>query len=432
MSMEGIPIGEDALKASTAEVNERIRVLEQNLRDLPWYTAVRRKYGKEANLRARAQLGWALYEHMGLPGGRKDKNGNWAVDKEELADLDLAELVDYGQLMKLDKLKGTYLGGIHRELVNGRIHPAYSLTSVATYRSSAYDPSVQNFPLRDKMQGRIIRSCIVPPPGYAIVEVDESGAEVRSACCYHKDAIMIADLASGYDMHKEIAAGAFILPIERVDKDMRQTAKGFVFSQQYGSTYKAGARKLWKQMDKLIFDGSPIKEHLANCGIRELGRLTKEGPTPGSFYAHIKKVEAQYWARYATYDHWRHTTFNQYNQRGFMHTLTGFRIHGVYGFTEIVNYAPQGSAFHWLLGAIVDATKELEQRRMRSRLICQIHDSILGLVPLDELDDYVNVVSECMTTRVLERWPWINVPILAEAEWSDVSWHDKKPYERAA
>lgn len=430
MSRTGIPICEKALKAACQEVDSRSRLLEEKLRSTELYKHQRRKFGTECNLRSRSQLGWVLYEYMKLPGGRKDKTGKWACDKNDLANVDLPEIPDYAELMKLDKLSGTYLQGMKREIVNGRIHAMFGLSTAVSYRGNASNPSVQNFPLRDKNQGRIIRSCVVPPEGYAIVETDLSSGEVRSAICYHQDFQMLIDLENGHDMHKAVGSQAYFIPQTQLPKDARQAAKGFVFSQQYGSTYKLGAANLWKEASKLkAHTGVPMLEWLASNGIKSLGDPKAKVLDPSTYMHHIRNVETTYWARYPKYRDWRTRFYNSYLHKGYFEGLSGFVWSGVYGFTEVINYPPQALSFHWLLHAAIEATAEISKRKMESRLICQIHDSILGLVPLSELDDYVPMVLDCMTTRTLKRFPFVNVPLLAEAEWSAESWHKKAAYE---
>jgi DNA polymerase I-like protein with 3'-5' exonuclease and polymerase domains len=63
---------------------------------------------------------------------------------------------------------------------------------------------------------------------------------------------------------------------------------------------------------------------------------------------------------------------------------------------------------------------------MRSRVICQIHDSIIGDVHRDEQDDYLAKVKELVTIGLPAYWPWINVPMTIEAEVAEGNWFLKK------
>lgn len=108
--------------------------------------------------------------------------------------------------------------------------------------------------------------------------------------------------------------------------------------------------------------------------------------------------------------------------------MTGFRLDGVYRRNEVLNYPIQGSAFHCLLWSLIEIQKELDRQRMKTLLVGQIHDSILGDSPPEELDDFLSLSEEVMTKRLLKEWKWINVPLKVEAEVSgvDESWFNKK------
>jgi DNA polymerase I-like protein with 3'-5' exonuclease and polymerase domains len=68
---------------------------------------------------------------------------------------------------------------------------------------------------------------------------------------------------------------------------------------------------------------------------------------------------------------------------------------------------------------------------MRSRLFCQIHDSILAEVPRQEVDDYVQMADAIMTHQLMAQWPWIILPLKTEVEVGEDSWASKKTYHKA-
>ena len=67
---------------------------------------------------------------------------------------------------------------------------------------------------------------------------------------------------------------------------------------------------------------------------------------------------------------------------------------------------------------------------MGTRLICQIHDSILAEVPRQEVDDYIEMATSIMTYKLAAQWPWIVLPLGTETEVGE-SWADKKPYHKS-
>ena len=209
----------------------------------------------------------------------------------------------------------------------------------------------------------------------------------------------------------------------------------FVFPQFYGSFYVECARNLWKAVSRMnlkLVDGTPLIEHLAKQGITEMGACeVGVDPVSGTFEAHIRDVENLFWKqRFKVYDNWKKRWYEDYTKKGYFESLTGFRFSGYYRRNEVINYAVQGSAFHCLLRSLIDLDNEIIKRKMDSKIIGQIHDSVVSLVKEDELQDYLNMIQPIMTTNLRKQWKWINVPIEVEIEVtpSGGSWKEKKEW----
>jgi DNA polymerase I-like protein with 3'-5' exonuclease and polymerase domains len=73
-------------------------------------------------------------------------------------------------------------------------------------------------------------------------------------------------------------------------------------------------------------------------------------------------------------------------------------------------------------------TKAFDKLGMKSKIIGQIHDSIvLDLTP-DELPDVLRLCHDIMTIKLREEWDWITVPLEVEFELTPVdgAWFLKK------
>ena len=62
---------------------------------------------------------------------------------------------------------------------------------------------------------------------------------------------------------------------------------------------------------------------------------------------------------------------------------------------------------------------------MKSRVVGEIHDSIVGSVWEPELQDYLGKVRELVSVDLPKAWSWIIVPMTIEAEVSFTNWHEK-------
>jgi DNA polymerase-1 len=429
----GIPISMETLESNQAEVTGMIRELETDMRSSSVYYRQRRKAGKEANINSRNQLARVLYDELGIEGGVKSKNDQYVLDDETLDNMELtgeaAEYINkFRKLAKLYKLNGTYLDGLKREVVNGRLHGFFNLHLVSTYRSSSDCPNLQNFPIRNPLGSKYIRSCFRTADNRktVLVETDYSTLEVVIGACIHKDPNMREHLLTKYDFHKATAAELFFL--DEVPKAFRQLGKLANFSLIYGDYFVSIAEKMWKGAKNLSVNGVPFLEHLAKHGIKRLGN--KNLLTEDSFMLRVKEVTERFWKeRFPVFSEWRDETWRTYNRKGYMHTPTGFRIHGPMKRTEIFNVATQGSAYHSLLLSVIEMNRRIDRMEFRSRIVSQIHDSILSEVYVDEVDEYVTELNDVMTNYVMEKYDWITLPLSTESEVGVESWYHKKAYE---
>jgi len=439
MECVGMPMCPDALDQSDLEISQEIRKQEAFLREQPIYAAQRRRYGKATGIGKREQLADILYNEMKLPGAtRSKKTGKYVLDDNALDALDyLPYIKTFRTLSKLHKIKGTYIDGLRRESVDGRVRGFLQLHNVKSFRSSSDSPNMTNLPSRG-MLAKFIKRCVKPKPGHFIVEIDYSALEVHIAACYHKDPTMMEYLESGYDMHSDMSKECFLyddawkVANEKQHKLIRNMTKGtFTFAAFYGSTYKSIALGLWRNANKL-----GLIDHLASKGIAKLGMEfdDEEGKwvemhSKDAFISHIRAVDKDFWKRrFPVYDAWKDSWYNAYQRNGYFNTLTGFAWWGVEQKNFVINAPVQGSAAHCLLQSIIDIGKEIVCRNMRTELFLEVHDSLLAEVPENELDDYVAMARDIMTTKLRQKWKWLNLDLKVEVEYSDISWADKIPY----
>jgi len=292
--------------------------------------------------------------------------------------------------------------------------------------------------MRNSEFAKLIRMCFIPRKGRRLVEIDYSGIEVRIAACYHKDSNMLKYIKDPTtDMHRDMAMQIFCLEKHQVEKKTsRDWAKNrFVFPEFYGSVYFQCAKHIWEVCGTDQYklpDGVTFKEHLRSHGIDKLGKCNpKESPLPCTFEAHLKRVEENFWGvRFKEYAAWKDKFYNDYRQSAQFKTLTGFTIRGLLKRNEVINLPVQGSAFHCLLQSLIWIQQHINKYRWKSRIVGQIHDSIIADVCDTELQDYLTVAKEIMTQRLTKHWKWINVPLDVEADVTEIdgNWYEKEEW----
>lgn len=439
----GIRIDLGLLAKTKVELKENIKRVKSSLEKEEVMAHWRRRYGQKASLTAKDQLRYIVYDVLKTPKTNFTEKGTPSVEDLVLQSIDHPFIRLLSEFNKYDKALGTFLKGIEWEIVGDRIHPNFHLDTARTFRSSSSEPNFQNFPVRDKDIARLIRSLFIASEGCVLPENDFKGIEVGMSACYHKDPNFIEYISNpAMDMHRDMAAQCYMLE-EFLSawkwpsaKDIRYGAKNkFVFPEFYGAWYKQCAKDLWEwvQKGKLVTpDGQSLFAHLRGKGITGLGKCHPElDPTPGTFEHHMKNVERDFWDnRFKDYANWKRQWYRDYLDKGFFDLLSGFRVRGIYDRKQVCNYPIQGSAFHCLLWCLVQIGRTLRKYKMKSMLVGQIHDSLLGDTPVGELRNYLEIVEHVVRVLLPQHFPWIEVPLEIEYELSapQTPWYLKKEF----
>lgn len=271
---------------------------------------------------------------------------------------------------------------------------------------------------KDKYNHKIIKieKCV----GYSDVfniEVDDTHNYALAAgiivknCCFHRDPTFINyQMSENADMHRDAAAEIWKAE-GLISKPVRQATKsGFVFAEFYGSYYVSCALKMWEEMlDLELSNGVPLREHIKIVGL----------DTYEKFEAHVKEFEHKFWYDwFPQYTQWKKDVFEQYIKNGYIETFFGFRFRGYMDRKQAANYPIQSTSFHILLTILIALDAELRKRGMKTKLISQIHDSIVAQIPVDELEEYKTILVS-IVDNLINVYPWICVPIKAEIEISE-------------
>jgi len=422
----GIRMDTEYCQKQRQRLTRRIEYYKKKLQATKFYRRWEHIYGSKTNIYSNYQLSNILYNHMKITPPKYTESGQGATDEDALKRIDLPELKLILEIRKWTKIRDTYLEQFIRETnTDGYMRPSFQLHTVRTYRSSSSNPNFQNIPKRDKEAMQICRRAILPRPGHTLVEADFSALEVNIAACYHHDPNMLSYLHDkNSDMHGDMAQQIFFL--DRLDKSipehklLRQAAKnGFVFPQFYGDYYKNNAigicdwvqlpvNKKWKKTDGITLpEGITIAEHLRKNGIKSFD----------DFVEHMREVEDHFWnVRFKVYKQWKERWIEEYYKKGYLQMYTGFICSGVMRKNEIVNYPIQGSAFHCLLKTFIKLDERMRKEKWNSRLIGQIHDSLVMDVDPNEMGYIEGVLKQIVSEELPREWPWIIVPLEIEVE----------------
>jgi len=431
MEQNGIRMDVAHLKHEYKNIGKEIQEKENEINVLKEIKIWKEKYKSKFNLDSDAQLADILFNELKHEAIKLTDTGNPSVDQEALKALNspFANLIL--RYRKLFKIRNTYLKGLIKETYNEYLHPSINVHTTRTYRSSANSPNIQNQPTRDPEAGEVIRKAFIPREGNYLVCADYGGIEVKMACVMHQDPTMLKYLRNPTtaDMHSDFAC--LLFKMDDIDQSIKGektlragTKNSFTFPQFYGDYYGNNAIGLWKWMGLTskkinpkegvkIRDDITIAQHLINNGIRNYKQ----------FENNVKLIEEDMWKRrFPVYKQWRENQYKTYLKKGFVTTLSGFVCQGLMDKNATINYPIQGLAFHCLLWSCIQLTnKILKQRKMKTKLIFQVHDEIVADVPQEEYDDYLELLKETMVHDLLKHWSFINMPLELEVDRSELN-----------
>ena len=355
------------------------------------------------NPNASADISRLLFDIMGYTSSKETKTGGVSTDKEVLEKIKDPIVAPILKWKKLQKLKNTYINGLVVEVVDDLMHPFFNMYSTVTYRSSSSNFNFQNVPKRDEFSNKIIRELLYPHLGHKINEHDIKGAEVVTAACYCLDRNLIKYITTpSTDMHRDTGIELFMYdenPQDFLKFDRQITKGGFVFAEFYGDYYKNCAGYLWSDCSK------EAKLNLKKHGVRNLDDFTE----------HVREVEKKFWTvRFPEYAQWKKDTYNFYLKHGYIDSLTGFRYYGPMSKNEALNRCIQGSAHHILLFIFNRMSDVIAKKKMETKLMGQIHDSMVSSVYPDEENYFNKMIWYYGTQEIRNVFDWIIVPVEIE------------------
>ncbi len=407
-------IEQNGINIDTIYLNQLKLDLENKLKklnhEIQYDKKVTANWNGHFNFNSTKDMNDLLFNKLKIKPIKITKKGNNSCDKEVLNQLNLSFVKKILEYKKYEKLKNTYLLGIEKEICNEKIYPQFHLHTVSSYRSSASNPNIQNFPKRDE-ETKMIRKLFKPSKDNYLLEIDYGQLEVRIGACYHQDPVMINYILDDKsDMHLDTACDLFLISRENVSKELRYLAKNkFVFPQFYGDYYLNCANNIMKEIDVNNF-----------------------GFTKQKFINHVQDVENQFWnIRFKNYTKWKNYIWEFYQKRGFIPLKTGFRCIGKMDKKQCTNIQIQGSAFHCLLWSLIQVQKFIETNNLKSKIIAEIHDSLIIDFDMNEKDILIPEIKKIMTKDIIDNWNWIIVPLEVSIDISEQNenWSNMKEFK---
>jgi DNA polymerase-1 len=354
--------------------------------------------GERFNINSPKQLGAVLFTKLGLPAPPargKTKSVSTAQDVLEF----LAEKHEVPRLVleyrHLSKLKSNYVDALPLLAdADSRVHTTFQAAATATGRLSSVNPNLQNIPVRTEL-GREIRAAFIAAPATQLLSADYSQIELRLLAHFSADPLLVRAFAENIDIHALTASEVFGVPVGTMDKETRNRAKAVNFGIVYGISAFGLAAQL---------------------GIRQ---------------AEAKAYIDRYFARYVGVRAFIEKTLEQTRKDGFVRTMFGrlrpipdieSRNPNQRGFAErtAINTPLQGTGADLIKLAMISLDRKLAERKLKTRMVLQVHDELLFEVPADEKDE-----AAALVRAEMEGVAKLKVPLVADLAFGP-NWRDLK------
>lgn len=308
----------------------------------------------------------------------------------------------------MEKLRGTFVEGLGRHMIDGRIHTSFKQHATVTGRLSAAEPNLQQIPVRGA--GAFVREMFVPEPGHTLVVADYDQIELRCAAYLSGDVNMIDVFVQGQDIHKAAAAAMYGVAMGDVSKEQRQAGKG----QNFLTLYGGGAAKLART--------AGVDMKTAEMFIQ---RYYQQFPHLDAWKDHLIKDAKSLGRRDDPFRYPPYVLIPPFGRRRRLpdlyspHEYDRFR-----GERQAVNAVVQGFASYVMKLALIDL--HLLMPQYGAKMLVTVHDEIVVSCPLSIASEVKDALASAMGSVSLDGRPILgDVPLLASAD-TGTSWGNAK------
>jgi DNA polymerase-1 len=347
---------------------------------------------KTFNFNSSQQMGWLLFEILGIePVGYTD-TGNPSTSEENLVYMEHPIIEMLLKYREWQKLWSTYLRPWAEQAdENDRIFPSAKLHGTVTGRLSYSKPNPQTVP-----RNADIRSIMCSPPGWKFVEADYSQIELRGAAHVANERTMIRIYQTGGDIHVETACIITGKRPQDITKDERKKAKAVNFGFLYGMG--------WKKF---------IEYAKAKYGVT----FTEE---------EAKRIRKDYFRKFRDLPAWHDRQRRIVKRLGYVRSPLGRkrRLPEVFSSEEGIRAEAERQSINSPVQAIPPDLTLFTMALMDKMpgmweecyVVAQVHDALLFEVREDVVDKWCGIIKHTMENLPLKKYFGVEfmVPIVAE------------------
>lgn len=388
MESYGVKVDVDRLRQMGEDLQKQLTRIEKEIHELA---------GVSFNINSPKQLGEILFDKLNLPVIKKTKTG-YSTSADVLDKLhDRHEIIPkILHFRQLGKLESTYIEGLLKVVHDdGKIHTRFNQVLAQTGRLSSVEPNLQNIPIRLE-EGRKIRQAFIPSEkDWLMFSADYSQIELRVLAHISGDENLMEAFRKEMDVHTKTAMDVFHVAEDEVIANMRRQAKavnfGIVYGiSDYGLSQNLGIsrKEAGEFIDRYLESYPKVKQYMDD--------IVQQAKRDGYVTTMLNR------RRYLP-----EITSRNFNRRGFAERTA-------------MNTPIQGSAADIIKKAMVDMAERLQNKKLKTRMLLQVHDELIFEAPEDEIDKLKEIVPDVMENAVA-----LSVPLKVDYAFGP-TWYDAK------
>jgi DNA polymerase-1 len=274
------------------------------------------------------------------------------------------------------------------------LHTTFNQTGAVTGRLSSTDPNLQNIPIRTELGVQVRKAFVARSPGWQLLSVDYSQIELRILAHICKDPELVGAFMRNEDVHAATASKVFNVPLDKVTSEQRRFAKVVNFGVLYG---------------------------MSGFGLAQRSDLSREEAMP---------IVDAYFERFKGINGYLEETKKKLRELTYVETLMGRRRYlpeirssnfAIRSSAErmAVNLPIQGTAAEIIKIAMIRLQDRMDDLRMESQMLLQVHDELIFDVPEQELDQMQALCLEIMPKAMALDVP-LKVDMKHAPNWGDM------------
>lgn len=377
MELNGILLDIESMPRQTIE--EKIKSVESDILDIIWNDERFKKYWVLEHTLFSTER--KLLLNLSSPKQRKEFLSTIIPNIPDTSISTLKDLKDKYKIVELlieynkyFKLKSSFIETLpnHINSITGRIHTDF-FQILNTGRIASRNPNLQQIPARGEF-GKVMRSCFTPSPGYVFVGGDYANMELRILAELSKSEVWIDAFNNDRDLHGELAAKTFKIPIEKVRTPFPQnpslTYRDVQKAINFGIAYGAGPSRIASLCNIPLDEAKDIVRNFINSsGIK--GYLK----TVSSYGLKYKKIR----------------TPKPFRRLRYLND-EDYRIE-----KQAKNTPIQGCNADIMKYVLVKVQEYIDENNYPARLLLQVYDEILTEVKEDRAEEWKSIVEQIMT-----------------------------------